>query len=198
MQPGNFGGMGMQPGNFGGMGMQQQQQQQQRRPQPPVEYGAIPINTTCTVKNILSNDSLNGERCVVTGFDSKSKRATVEIENTTMALKQSNLLQNVEATIFQTSRNELNGQRIVIIDEIENDEDEFRYLVYSRQAKKTMSLKTENVKFLDRSCLRVEGLKGNPENNGLYGKVEGFEEGRYLVRVSKAKILKIKMINVRV
>ena len=165
-------------------------------PLPPA-YGAFPTGTSVTLKG-LNSAELNGERGTVKGWDPVKERAIVELEGqaSTMAVKRGNLTQHLRVTVTGTSKPELNGMTGVVVDDVKGGE---RLMVFLQGERKTLSLKSQNLKFDVGAVVRVTGTS-KQAINGLWGKVEKYDQGdgRYDVRVSAGQVLRLKAENVTV
>mmetsp|Transcript_12376 Transcript_12376/g.28597 ORF Transcript_12376/g.28597 Transcript_12376/m.28597 type:complete len:294 (+) Transcript_12376:268-1149(+) len=186
-QPGRGGGFG------GGMPRRQQRRPTEKR------YDAIPTGTTVSLKGLVSKPEKNGDRGEVTGYDPSTGRYVVQFEDTedTLKVKPSNLLQHVHGKVFGLEgKVELNNEKVTII---AWDETQERYNVYVMKLRKCYSVRPSNIVLDSGSVGRITGLQSKPELNGKYGTINSFDNntGRYDVQVSKDKILRLKLDNIR-
>eukprot|EP00173_Palmaria_palmata_P001910 Plantae.Rhodophyta-Palmaria_palmata.ctg21426.p1 GENE.Plantae.Rhodophyta-Palmaria_palmata.ctg21426~~Plantae.Rhodophyta-Palmaria_palmata.ctg21426.p1 ORF type:complete len:223 (+),score=17.54 Plantae.Rhodophyta-Palmaria_palmata.ctg21426:65-733(+) len=193
MPPGmmNMGGMpGMQMGGF---------PQQQQRPQAP-SYNSIPTGTVVSLKGLRSRPDRNGDRGVVRQYNPQNGRYAVQIEDSeeSMAVKPKNLLQHVHVRLHGIeSKPELNDKTGTIIAWNPNSE---RYSIYVMSNSKAVSLKPHNV-ILDQGTVgQIFGLLSKPELNGKWGTIKEWDRNanRYNVQLSRDKIIRVKVENIRV
>jgi len=184
---GSFGGMGGQPG----FGMSSSHQ--------PKRYDAIPAGTIVSLKGLVSKPERNGDRGEILQYDPNTGRYVVQIEDCdeTIKVKPSNLLQHVHLKVHGLeSRADLNGEKATIL---AWDNSKERYNIYVMSISKVISLKPSNIVLDDGTVGRITGLQSKPELNGQWGTVSKFnsESGRYDVRLSADKILRLKLDNIR-
>lgn len=197
--PGIHMNMGGHPGTggFGGMGGQSGFGRPTRR--QPKRYDAIPTGTIVSLKGLVSKPEKNGDRGEVVQYDPSTGRYVVQIEDTdeTLKVKPSNLLQHVHVKVYGLeSRTDFNGEKATIL---AWDEEKERYNIYVMKVSKCISLKPSNI-ILDNGAVgRIIGLQSKPELNGKWGTINSFNSstGRYDVQLSAAKILRLKLDNIR-
>ena len=188
--PGGMGGMGGMPGmNF---------PQQQQAPKP--SYNSIPRGTVVSMKGLRSRPERNGDRGVIQSYNAQTGRYAVQIEDSDeiMAVKPSNLLQHVHATLHGIeSKPQLNGKRGTIIAWNAHAE---RYSIYVIDAAKAVSLKPNNVVLENGTVGQIFGLLSKPELNGQWGTIKEWDRNtaRYNVQLSPDKIIRVKMESIRV
>uniref|UniRef100_A0A7S4A927 J domain-containing protein n=1 Tax=Pseudo-nitzschia australis TaxID=44445 RepID=A0A7S4A927_9STRA len=202
-----FGGMGGRRGssgihmNMGGHGMGRPgfgSSSQRRQPQPK-RYDAIPEGTIVSLKGLVNKPEKNGDRGKVLQYDSSRGRYIVELEDTdeTIRVQQSNLLQHVHLKIHGLeSRADLNGARATIL---AWDEQRERYNIYVMSISQSISIRPSNIVLENGTVGKITGLQSKPELNGKWGTINSFNSstGRYDVQLSKDKVLRLKMENIR-
>ena len=193
----SMGGMpgGMSMGGMPGMNFPQQHQQQ-----APPSYNSIPRGTVVSMKGLRSRPERNGDRGVVQSYNPQTGRYAVQIEDSDeiMAVKPSNLLQHVHATLHGIeSKPQLNGKSGTIIAWNANAE---RYSIYVMSESKAVSLKPNNVVLENGTVGQIFGLLSKPELNGQWGTIKEWDSSsaRYNIQLSPDKIIRVKMENIRV
>jgi len=170
------------------------------QPQQAPSYNAIPRGTVVSLKGLRSKPERNGDRGVIQSYTSQTGRYVVLLEDSdeTMAVKPSNLLQHVHVHLHGlASKPELNGKRGTIIAWNPNTQ---RYSIYVMDAAKAVSLKPNNVILENGTVGQIFGLLSKPELNGQWGTIKECDQGagRYKVQLSRDKIIRVKMENIRV
>lgn len=190
-QPG-MGGFGGRPG-MGGPGMGRSSRRQPKR------YDTIPVGTIVSLKGLISKPEKNHDRGQVVQYDPRTGRYVVQIEDTdeTISVKPDNLLQHVHVKIHGLeSRVDLNGVKATIL---AWDDSKDRYNIYVMSVSQSISLKPSNIVLDNGTVGRITGLQAKPELNGEWGTINSFNSstGRYDVQLSKDKILRLKLDNIR-
>ena len=173
---------------------------QQHQQQAPPSYNSIPRGTVVSMKGLRSRPERNGDRGVVQSYNPQTGRYAVQIEDSDeiMAVKPSNLLQHVHATLHGIeSKPQLNGKSGTIIAWNANAE---RYSIYVMSESKAVSLKPNNVVLENGTVGQIFGLLSKPELNGQWGTIKEWDSSsaRYNVQLSPDKIIRVKMENIRV
>jgi len=166
---------------------------------PPKNWGAIPVNTMVSFKNLKSRPERNGDRGFVQSFDPSTQRCIVKLEDEdeTMSLKQTNLQQHLgNVKVVNTSQSNLNNRTATILS---FDDEKERYLVYIPSLKKTCALKSMNVQMKKGTVGEISGLTSAKAGciNGKWGTIIEVGE-RYEVQVDAKNVYKIKPENFRV
>jgi len=187
-----FGGLvGMNMGGQPGFGRTSHRQ--------PKRYDAIPVGTIVSLKGLISKPERNGDRGEILQYDPNVGRYIVQIEDSdeTIKVKPSNLLQHVHLKVYGLeSRADLNGEKATIL---AWDDGKERYNIYVMSISKVISLKPSNIVLDSGTVGKITGLLSKPELNGEWATITTFnsESGRYDVRLSADKILRLKLDNIR-
>jgi len=199
---GGFGAMppGMSMGGMPGMSMGMGGAPRTRtRARPPERHDRMKKGTYVSIKGLTGATERNGTQARVVEFDDRRGRYVVEVEgeDSTLALKPSNLTQLVTGVIVTgvSSDESLNGKTGTIMF---FDEEKDRYSVRLSSVPRALSLRPENVIFPRGTCVAIRDLRRKPELNGQRGTVRSFDRsgGRYVVDVGTTEQISLRPGNV--
>lgn len=193
------GGMPGMTMNGRGGGPQHQQQQSQQ------SFDSIPAGTVVSLIGLVNAADRNGDRGVVKQYNPSTSRYVVALEDdedqtqtTTMSVKPSNLLQHASVRLHDIkSQPDLNGKSGTIIAWNQTKE---RYNIYVVATKKVVSLKAGNVVLNEGTVGQITGIVAKPELNGRWGTIKNWvrDTNKYDIQLSRDKIVRVKVENVRV
>lgn len=184
----SFGGM---PGGMGGHPFHQQQRAA-AQPAATMKRGA----EVC-IHGLRSQATHNGKTGTVLSFNESKQRYTVQLgSDDKLALRPTNLTQLADGVTVTgiESHPQFNGQTGRIIGW---DDSKARYRVQlgSGQA---IALVPEKVILPNGTCVVLQGLN-SAKHNGVRAEILSFDQGagRYLVKTSERKQIRVKLANVK-
>ena len=161
------------------------------------EYGVIPPGRIVSLKGLSNKAEYNGNRGMVQKYIGETKRYLVELEDfeEMLSVRPDNLLQQPCVTLHGIqSQPELNGKTGTVETWCPTKE---RYNIYATSLKKEISLRPGNVVLSNGIVARVNGLESQPELNGQWGTVKGWnkDSNKYDVQLSPSQIIRVKVEN---
>ena len=161
--------------------------------QKPLD-GVIKSGTIVLIKNLQNASNFNNCSGIIKSYNDMKKKYIVAVNNKSIYIQRNNFVQLLEVQIYNLrSDPTLNGRKTKIID-ILND----RYVIDIDN--KRYSLSINNLIVNTGSCVEIINLESKKELNGKYGTVIDFDSScdRYLIKINKALIVKIKMNNISI
>lgn len=166
----------------------------------PQRYDAIPLGTVVSLKELISASERNGDRGVIKKYIPEKDRYVVALEDSdeTMSIKPRNILQHVQVRLHDIQNQPLlNGKTGTILAWNARKE---RYNIYVTVLKKVFSLKPGNIVLNAGTVAQLDGITSKPELNGKWGTIKEWirDTNKYDVQLSKDKVIRIKVENMRV
>ena len=162
-------------------------------PQKPLD-GIIKNGTVVLIKNLQNANNFNNCCGIIKSYNELKSKYIVGIGNRSIYIQKNNFIQLLGVEIYNLKSDPtLNGRKTKIVDFINN-----RYVIDINN--KRCSLSINNLIVNTGSCVEIINLEKKKDLNGKCGKIIDFDNScdRYLIKINKALIVKIKMNNISI